>query len=247
MQHFRKAVLAITIAMGLWACQSGQQQEKGQAAATFQPAKPGGAINVDFTHEDDTSQVRIIFIMGDKTKEKSFDLPLAKDVDTVDLYRTVWDKPNSCYIGVLKQSHGTRYYHASVTADGELQILQRGTPPDTIWHYAEDVLGLGKMITKRPLMDNYTRNIQSGDILADLIVRLEPASTPDSIQLYTEFAGARKRQSFAVPSGYLPKIQGTDKTEHCIFGLQHDKTFDGVVDIKVENGRLQLTELGRVY
>jgi len=243
MQHLRNAVSAAFLAVSLWACQSGQQQQDKEQG--FKPATPAGTVDVSFTHEDDTSQVKIKFAIDGKTKEKSFDMPLAKDVDTVDLFRLVWDKPNSCYVGVLKQSHGTRYFHASVGNDGELKIFQIGSPSDTIWHYAEDTLGLGKITSKRALLDTYARNVQSGDILADLIVRIEPATTTDSVQLYTEYAGARKRQSFAVPAGYEPKIQVTDKTEHCIFGLQKGDAFSGVLDITVSGGHLQLKEVGR--
>jgi len=50
-----------------------------------------------------------------------------------------------------------------------------------------------------------------------------------------------------VPKGYTPKIQLTDKPSHCIMGLMRDDGFDGVYDIKVEGGRLNVTSLTRVY
>lgn len=248
MQHFKEAVFAVIVALTLAACQSGGKQENDkEAAGQFTPATPEGSIQVSFTHEDDTSQVKILFTLGGKTEEKSFDLPLASDVEGEDLYRTVWDKPNSCYIGVLKQNRGTRYYHASQKEDGDLTIFQVGTPPEEVWHYAEKTLGLGKVTvsTKAELTDNYKRTLTSGTIVADLIVRLEPAGG-DSVQLYTEFGGASKKETIAVPEGYVPKIQLTDKPSHCVFGLLRDDGFDGVYDITVEGGHLRVTALRRV-
>jgi hypothetical protein len=250
MQNFRSAVFAAIIALSVGACQSGTKQDTEQnPAAGFKPATPEGTIQVSFTHENDTPQVKIHFTVGDKAKEKSFDLPLARDVDQEELFRTVWDKPNSCYVGVLKQNRTTRYYHASQGADGELKIFHVGTPPDTIWHYAEDVLGLGK-VTARPdvqLTDSYRRNINSGTIIADFIVKLEPVAGTDSVQLYTEYGGANNRQSVPVPDGYVPKIQLTSRQDHCIVGLLKGDKFDGVIDVKVEGGHLKITELKRIY
>jgi hypothetical protein len=248
MQHLKKAVFAVIIAFSLAACQSGGKQENEKdAAAQFTPAKPDGSVQVSFTHEDDTSQVKILFSLGGKTTERSFDLPLASDVEGEDLYRTVWDKPNSCYVGVLKQNRGTRYYHASQGEDGELKIFQVGTPPEEVWQYAEKTLGLGKVTVKAKaeLVDDYKRTLTSGTIVADFIVRLEPAGN-DSIQLYTEFGGASKKETIAVPQGYVPKIQLTDKPNHCIFGLLRDDGFDGVYDIEVEGGHLRVTALRRL-
>jgi len=251
MQYLRTAVFSTIIALSLGACQSGTPSANEQdAAAGFTPAKPDGAVQVSFTHEDDTTQVKIRFAIGGKEKEKSFEVPLAKDVDSADLYRTVWDKPNSAYIGVLKQSRVTRYFHASVGDDGELKIFHVGTPPEAIWHYAEGELGLGKTTVKAKteLTDNYQHNLNSGTIIADFIVRLEPAAgSKDSVQLYTEYGGANKTLTIAVPKGYTPKIQLTDKPSHCIMGLMRDDGFDGVYDIKVEGGHLNVTSLTRVY
>jgi len=248
MQYFKEAVLAVAIALGMAACQSGTKPAAEQEAGTqLTPAEPAGTIQVSFTHENDTQQVKIHFTIGNQAIEKSFDLPLAKDVDREDLYRTVWDKPNSCYIGVLKQNRSTRYYHASQKEDGDLQIFQVGTPPAAVWHYAEDKLGLGKVSAKKELTDSYQRNLQSGNIIADFIVRLEPASGEDSVQLYTEFGGVNRKQTLAVPKGYVPMIQLTGEADHCIFGLRRDDGFHAVLDIKVRNGNLQLTEVGRVF
>lgn len=249
MQHFSKVILVTAISTSLWACggagtQSGSSQDS--TAAAFTPAKPAGTVQVTFEQDTDTPKVKIHFAIADKTIDKSFELPLAQDMDSEDLYRTVWDQPTSCYIGVLKNNRGTRYYHASQGEDGGLKIFQVGTPPEAVWHYAEGELGLGKATNKSKLTDHYKKNVTSGKIIADFIVRLEPAGSKDSVQLYTEFGGLNERKTLQVPGGYAPKIQPTADPEHCIFGLQRDDGFDPVLDIKVENAKLILKELGRV-
>jgi hypothetical protein len=247
MQYFKVALFAATMAFGLGACQSGSKPAEQDAAAAFKPAQPEGTITVAFTHENDTSQVKINFTVGDKVKEKSFEVPLARDVEPEELYRTVWDKPNSCYIGVLKQNRTTRYYHASQGADGDLKIFHVGTPPDTIWRYAEEVLGLGK-VTAKPdvqLTDNYQKTVNSGTIIADFIVRLEPG--PDSTRLYTEYGGANKRQAIPVPEGYVPKIQLTSRPGRCLVGVLKGDKFEELLEVKVEGGHLHISELKRVY
>lgn len=231
------------------ACEpSAQQSEKDKkedAAAGFTPAIPAGKIAVSFALDQDTQRVKIRFEVEQLSKEKDFELPLAQDVRDADLYRTVWDKPNSCYIGVLKQDHTSRYYHASQEGN-DLKINQVGTPPAAIWQYAENTLGLGKIQVEEELTEHYQRNFQSGQIIADLIVSVKPAATKDSVRLYTEFGGARKTISIAAPEGYEAAIRATDKPDHCIFGFTKDNKFDGVMDIQVQNGRLQVTELKRV-
>jgi len=209
------------------------------AAANFTPAKPAGKVNVSFP-EGDTGQVKIVFEIDGKTKDKTFDLPLADDAVDNDLYRVVWDKPNSAYIGVLKQKHSTRYYHAS--QDGtDLSINQVGTPPAAVWQYAEQTLGLGKIELKVQVKDNYTKNLQSGKIIADFIVKTEPAWSEDSVRLYAEFGGANKRMSVAVPAGYgngLIEVPGHPEQVYLVF-VKGNK-FKNAVDISVKDGHLQI-------
>lgn len=246
----KKHPLIIAGIVLLAACQSSTKQEQQQedsAAAALTPAKPAGQVQVAIAFDKDTQRVKIRFALDTLLKEKTFEAPLAKDVDTADLYRVVWDKPNSCYIGVLKKDHSTRYYHASRSEDGrELKINHVGTPPEAVWHYAEQTLGLGKIKTAAPLTEHYKQNFQSGRIIADFIVNIRPASTPDSIQLYSEFGGGRKTQVIPVPQGYKPGIRSTGRPDHCVFGLVKDGAFEGVMDIRVENGHLQITELKRI-
>ncbi|HEU4555046.1 MAG TPA: hypothetical protein VFS25_19500 [Chitinophaga sp.] len=247
MRHFSNLIVAAVLTTSLWACGgSGTSPGNGQdSTAAFTPAKPAGSVQVSFVHDSDPPQVKIHFALGEKTIDKSFELPLAEDMDAEDLYRTVWDKPNSCYIGVLKNNRGTRYYHASEGDDGALKIFQVGTPPAAVWHYAEGELGLGKATNKSKLTDHYKKNVTSGKIIADFIVRLEPASSKDSVQLYTEFGGVHETKTLAVPGGYVPKIQPTEEPDHCVFGLQRDDGFDPVLDIKVDGGKLAIKELGK--
>lgn len=231
-----------------FACNESGEQEKGKdsnisAVSFFQPATPAGKISISFP-KSDTSQIKILFEIDGKTKEKTFDLPLAKDVAEEDLFRTVWDKPNSCYIGVLKENRrSTRYYHASV--DGtDLKINQVGTPPAEIWQYAENELGLGKINQDLKVTDSYKKNIQSGKIIADFIVKLEPASTKDSIRMYVEFGGAHRTISQVVPAGYTAGlIARPSSPEKCLLVLQQDKQFTNVVEISVDKGHLQIAKL----
>lgn len=77
-----------------------EENDKTSAGAAFKPAEPEGKLSVSFPVSD-TTEIKLVFEIGGKTKEKKFELPLAKEVPEKDLFRLVWDKPNSCYIGVL--------------------------------------------------------------------------------------------------------------------------------------------------
>lgn len=229
-----------------FACnESGKQPEQDtetSAADGFTPATPAGKIAVSFP-EGDTGQVKIVFEIGGQTKEKVFELPLADDAQEADLYRAVWDKPNSCYVGVLKQKHATRYYHAS--QDGNtLSINQVGTPPAAVWQYAEQKLGLGKVELKVEVKDSYTKNLQSGKIIADFIVRTEAAESTDSVRLYSEFGGANKTLSVLVPEGYRAGIiSSTGRPDQCFLIFVKGNKFKNAVDVSVKDGHLQITKL----
>jgi hypothetical protein len=217
------------------------QDDNTAAGASFEPATPAGTISVSFPANPDTPQVKIRFEINGSTKEKTFDVPLAKDYSEEDLYRAVWDKPNSCYIGVLKDNRGTRYYHASV--DGkDLKINQVGTPPAAVWQYAENEKGLGKMNTD--LVDDYKQNLQSGTIIADFHVMIVPLSSPDSVGLYAEFGGANKTLRLEVPAEYKKGIAVSKAhPERCFLVLQKDNRQTNKVEVKVEKGHLQINTL----
>jgi hypothetical protein len=249
-----KAWSLILIATLFFACNSNQQkasstetEDTSTAGEAFQPVQPAGKLSVSFPVTD-TTEIKIVFELDGKTKEKSFRLPLAKDVQEKDLYRLVWDKPNSCYVGVLKQTRDTRYYHASVDEKGYLQINHVGTPPAGVWQYAENKLGLGKISasTTTQIEDTYTQNLQSGSIIADFIVKIVPLSSKDSVHIYAEFGGVNRTLSQAVPAGakaglLLPK----GRHEQCFVVLEQDGKLTNIYEIKVERGHLQINTLTR--
>jgi hypothetical protein len=226
---------------------SNETEDISSAGEAFQPANAAGKISVSFPMTD-TTEIKINFEVDGKTKEKTFELPLAKEVEEKDLYRVVWDKPNSCYIGVLKQNRTTRYYHASVDDKGFLQINHVGTPPAGVWQYAENKLGLGKVSasTAAKLEDSYKKNLQSGRIIADFIVRIVPLEAKDSVHVYAEFGGGNRTISQAVPAGYKPGILVSDsKPNQCFVVLEKDGKLTNAVEILVEGGHLQINTLTR--
>lgn len=249
-----KAWLLLLSATLFFACDQSSKQsssneieDTSSAGEAFEPAKPAGKVNVSFPVTD-TTEIRIAFELDGKTKEKSFELPLAKEVAEKDLYRLVWDKPNSCYIGVLKQNRTTRYYHASVDDKGFLQINHVGTPPAGVWQYAENKMGLGKvsMTAAAKLEDSYKKNLQSGTIIADFIVRIIPLASKDSVHVYAEFGGGNRTITQAVPAGYKPGILVSDsKLGQCFVVLEKDGKLTNTVEIKVEGGHLQINTLTR--
>lgn len=215
------------------------------AGEAFKPAAPAGKISVSFPVTD-TTEIKIIFELDGQKKEKNFRLPLAKDVDEADLYRLVWDKPNSCYIGVLKQNRDTRYYHASVDDKGFLQINHVGTPPAGVWQYAENKLGLGKVkeSVANKLQDSYKKNLQSGRIIADFIVKVIPLQTKDSVHIYAEFAGTNRTISQPVPAGSKAGILVSEsKPAECFVAIEKDGQLTNYTQIKVEGGHLQINYL----
>ncbi|GAA3939450.1 hypothetical protein GO495_10545 [Chitinophaga oryziterrae] len=230
-----------------FACnESGKQPEQSteaSAADNFTPATPAGTVAVGFP-AGDTGQVKITFALNGQAKEKTFDLPLADDAKESDMFRTVWDKPNSCYIGVLMKKRNTRYYHASL--DGtDLKINQVGTPPAAIWQYAEQKLGLGKLDLTTTVTKNYRKNLTSGKIIADFIVKIQPAvTTTDSVYVYAEFAGANKTLHLAVPDGYSGGIiSAKAHPENCTIIFAKGSRIKSIADVSVNDGHLQITNM----
>ncbi|MET7000990.1 hypothetical protein [Chitinophaga defluvii] len=246
MRHISKVIIMLA-GLGMAACQSSGTRQEGKedtaAVDKLVPAQPAGTIQVSFADKDKAVQlVKIRFTIDTLVKEKEFDLAIATGMQDADLYRTVWDKPNSCYIGVIKDNKGVRYFHAS--QDGtDLKIFHVSTPPKAIWEYVENDLGLGKVTTTGETTNHYQKNFQSGKIIADFIVEVKEVAGKDSADLYTEFGGANKKERVGVPHGFKPVIQLTAEQDHCIFGMMKDDKFEGVTEIRVEKGRLQLTPL----
>jgi hypothetical protein len=248
MQQFRIG-LAIAIAV-LSACNSGNQGANGNAATdtaqAVKPATPAGTVNVTITgREKDTALVTIKFQIKDLKIERKFEQTLLKDAPEADLYKVLWDAPNSCYIGVLKANHQPRYYHASVK-DNDLRILWFPSPPDRIWGYMENTMGLGKITAGGEMLDKYRKNIQSGRILGDFIAEIRPDASPDSLELYVEFGGVRKSMFMRIPEGAKPVIQPTGQDDHVYFSFLKDNKAEPMIDLHVENGRLQINTLKEI-
>ncbi|MBS0027965.1 hypothetical protein ACTJJ0_04835 [Chitinophaga sp. 22321] len=249
MQHFRIG-LAIAIAI-LSACNSGNPNANGNAAtdtaAAVHPATPAGSIAVTITNrEKDTALVTIKFKMNGQEKEKVFEQTILKDASDDDLYKVLWDAPNSAYVGVLKANHQPRYYHASVSDKNDLKILWFASPSERIWGYMENTMGLGKVSAGGNLVQKYSKNIQSGKILADFIAEIKPDASPDSLELYVEFGGLRKSMFMAVPKGAKAVIQPTGQDDHVYFSFVTDNKAEPVIDLHVENGRLQVKTLKEI-
>ncbi|HEY9258070.1 hypothetical protein [Chitinophaga sp.] len=247
MQHFRIG-LAIAIAV-LSACNSGNQNANGNAAkdAAVHPATPAGTIAVTITDRDkDTGQVTIKFKINGQEKEKTFEQTLLTNASDADLYKVLWDAPNSCYVGVMKANHQPRYYHASVSDKNDLKILWFASPDQRIWSYMEDTMGLGKVTVGSDLVQKYKKNFQSGKILADFIAEIRPATSPDTVELYVEFGGFTKSMMVPVPKGSKAVIQPTAAQDHVYFAFAADNKAEPVIDLHVENGRLQLKTLKEI-
>lgn len=247
MQHFRIG-LAIAIAV-LSACNSGNQNANGNAAtdAAVHPATPAGTIAVTITDRDkDTGQVTIKFKINGQEKEKTFEQTLLSNASDADLYKVLWDAPNSCYVGVMKANHQPRYYHASVSDKNDLKILWFASPDKRIWGYMEDSMGLGKVTAGGEMLQKYSKNFQSGKILADFIAEIKPDASPDSVELYVEYGGLRKSMFMPVPKGSKAVIQPTGEDDHVYFSFVADGKAEPVIDLHVENGRLQIKTLKEI-
>ncbi|GEP92792.1 hypothetical protein CTE07_44370 [Chitinophaga terrae (ex Kim and Jung 2007)] len=247
MQQFRLG-LAMAIAV-LSACNSGNPTASEQAADanTVHPAKPEGTVSVSIGNRDkDTSQITIQFQVKDLKKEKTFDQEILKDVADGDLYKVLWDQPNSVYIAVLKPNHNARYYHGSVD-NGEAKILKVNTAPQRIWQYMEDSLGLGKITnTGNNLVSSYRKDIQSGKLLGAFVAEIKPADKPENVELYVEFGGVNKKMNIHVPAGSKAMIQPTKDDSHVYFSFVNGEQVEPVIDLYVDNGRLQIKTLKEI-
>lgn len=248
MQQFRIG-LAIAIAV-LSACNSGNQNANGNAStdAAVHPATPAGTIAVTIKDRDkDTAQVTIKFTLNGQEKEKTFEQTLLSNASDADLYKVLWDAPNSCYVGVMKANHQPRYYHASVSDKNDLKILWFASPDKRIWGYMEDSMGLGKVsVSGGEMVQKYSKNFQSGKILADFIAEIKPDASADSVELYVEYGGVRKSMFMPVPKGSKAVIQPTGADDHVLFSFVADGKAEPVIDLHVENGRLQIRTLKEI-
>jgi hypothetical protein len=142
------------------------------------------------------------------------------------------------------KKRNTRYFHASQEGT-DLKINQVGTPPAAVWQYAEQKEGLGKLDLATTITKNYRRNLTSGKIIADLIVKIQPAiTTTDSVYVYAEFGGANKTLRLALPDGYRGGIiSAKEHPENCIVIFAKGSKFKSVADVSVKDGHLQITNV----
>ncbi|TWF39047.1 hypothetical protein FHW36_106271 [Chitinophaga polysaccharea] len=248
MQQFR---IGLTIALAIFtACNSGNQSansKPGADTSAVVPATPAGKIAVSIANRDkDTALVTINFQLNGQTKEKTFEQTILKEISDADLYKVLWDAPNSCYIGVLKANHQPRYYHASVSDKNDLKILWFASPSERIWGYMENTMGLGKVSAGSDMVQQYKKNFQSGNIIGDFIAEIKPDASPDSLELYVEFGGIRKSMFMAVPKGSKGVIQPTGQPDHVYFSFVKDNKAEPMIDLHVENGRLQVKTLKEI-
>jgi hypothetical protein len=247
MQHFRVwlAGLAVT---AFAACNpgAGKKNNGTDTATALVPATPAGTVDVTITGRDkDTQTITIKFQIKDLKKEKTFEQMVLKDAPEAELFKVLWDEPNSAYIGVLKPNHAVRYYHASQDGN-DLKVLWATSPPERIWKYMENTMGLGKVSASGELTKKYSKNMQSGMIIADFIAEIRPDNSPDSVELYVEFGGVQKSMYIGIPAGYQPTIQQTSEADHVYFSLVKDGKAEPFIDLKVEDGRLQVKTLKEI-
>ncbi|MBC9930363.1 hypothetical protein [Chitinophaga qingshengii] len=249
MQHFRGWLVGMA-AIAFTACNSGTGTKNNgtetAATASITPATPAGTVDVAITGRDkDTQQITIKFQIKDLKKEKSFEQVILKDAPDAEVFKVLWDQPNSAYIGVLKANHAVRYYHASQEGN-DLKILWATAPPEPIWKYMENTMGLGKVSATGNLTKKYSKNMQSGQIIADFVAEIKPDNSPDSVELYVEFGGVQKSMYIGIPTGYQPTIQQTSEADHVYFSLVKDGKAEPFIDLKVDNGRLQVKTLKEI-
>ncbi|MRG47023.1 hypothetical protein GFS24_18010 [Chitinophaga sp. SYP-B3965] len=246
-----KQFLAVcALATGIMACNNSTDQKTETSASaadnTVKEAKPAGTINVAFSKKDkDTSTVTFNFTVDTLKYEKSFeDLPLMKGFADTAIYRILWDKPNSVWIGIIKANRDNRYYHG--TQDGaSLRILWVPSPPARIYEYIDKKLGLGDVIRQQPLVEKYKENFQSGLIISDFIVELKPSATVGTVDVYIKFGGAERTLNMPVYGGGKPYIQSYKKDDVFV-GLQIDGELEEYYEVKVVEGRIGAKQLKSV-
>ena len=241
----KKFLFLCATAAALTACSNNESKKKDSKANAdvVTPATPAGTFSVTFSErEKDTSTVHFSFTVDSLQYERSYnDVPLMKGLEDTSLYRILWDAPNSVWIGFIKANRETRYYHGS--QDGRsLKILWVPTPPAKIYEYMEKEMGLGDVIRNQPRVFKYKKNFQSGNIIADFIVEIQPGNSPDEANVYIEFGGVTRVLTMPVPEGAKPYVQAYAQ-DHCFAGLEIDGELEEYFEIKVVNGRIGARQL----
>lgn len=246
-----KQLLAVcTMALGIMACNNSTNKEKGKDSSAVDnavtEATPAGTINVAFGKKDrDTSTVTFNFTVDTLKYEKTFDdVPLMKGFADTAIYRILWDKPNSVWIGVIKADRNNRYYHGTQDA-ASLRILWVPSPPARIYEYIDKKLGLGDAIRQQPLVDKYKENFQSGQIISDFIVELRPSGAEGTIDVYLKYGGVERTLNMPVWGNGKPYIQAYRKDDVFV-GVQVDGELEEYYEIKVVDGRVGTKQLKTV-
>ncbi len=211
--------------------------------SNFLPVAASGNVKLTVSNRDlDLQTLTIRVSMNNKEEnEKVFTLALAKSVDTSELYKIVWDTAYSCYIAVLKADMQPRYYHASMQT-GDLRILQVGTPPMRISDYTERLFGADSI--GRKLVKQYSKRVQSGNILEDLKVDTRQAKT-DSVALKVPYGEVAKTEMLAIPHNLNWGVLPSDTPDECDFGVLQDGRFIVLYNIKIKAGELRIKQLHR--
>ncbi|WP_295122209.1 hypothetical protein [uncultured Chitinophaga sp.] len=232
-------ILGLALAAFATACNtSGKKGDKKGEVNTITPATPAGTISVNLENRDkDTGLVRIKFQIGEAKVEEVFEVDLLQQGADTALYRILWDKPNSAYVGVIKSNKETRYYHA-ITDSPFVRIRWSAAPPKEIWEYTENVLGLGAFLKNQPLVKKFSKNIKSGAIIDDFNVEIEQAGK-DSVILHYKFGGITEQEGFAVPSSVAEAFLTVAQDDFVYFGLKMNNEFKEAMSIRIRNGRLE--------
>lgn len=240
----KKILFLCATAAAMTACNNNESKQKDSAKAdVVTPATPAGTFSVTFSERDkDTSTVHFAFTVDSLKYERSFnDVPLMKGLEDTALYRILWDAPNSVWVGFIKADRETRYYHGS--QDGRsLKILWVPSPPAKIYEYMEKTMGLGDAIRNQPRGLKYKKNFQSGNIIADFIVEIQPGSSPDEVNVYIEFGGVTRVLNMPVPEGAKPYVQAVAQ-DNCFVGLEVNGELEEYFEVKVVEGRIGARQL----
>lgn len=230
-------ILGLAFLCAATACN--QPGKKGDGKdSTVTPATPAGSIEVHLEGRDkDTQQVRINFQLGNAKTEQVFDVELLRQGADTALYRVLWDKPNSAYVGVIKKDKEVRYYHA-LDDSPFVRIRWSASPPKPIWQYVEGPMGLGAFLKNVPLVKTYKKNIKSGNIIDDFSVDIEKV-TADSVDLHYRFGGVDEKEGFAFPGNLAEPFLTVAQDDMVYFGLKINGEYKEATEVRVRNGRLE--------
>ncbi|WP_123891675.1 hypothetical protein [Chitinophaga costaii] len=213
-----------------------------QRDSNFLPVAAGGNVQITLGAMDQDQQLLTIKAdINHQQNEKVFNLPVAKTIDTAELYKFVWDTATSCYIAVMKKNMEPRYYHASIQ-DGYLKILQVGTAPVRISDYAERLFAADSI--GRKMVKSFRRRVKSGQLMEDLVVETKSLQ-PDSIVMNVTYGAVSKSETMAVPHFLNAGVLPTDQPDEVDYGVLQDGRFVVLYNIKLNAGELRLKQINK--